>query len=168
MTLWMPSLSMSLMVKYWMPRFFKMRLQHRTDICSRRFCDRTLAEVDQEMRELTALRGRRPAVPRTPGPSRRGRASSTRTREYWASGRTGERRSSYRKGWPSAARLPPRPRPTLALSCSSLSMNATGCPWRFPDGEHIGVLMSAWASTQMRHRSGHWRAWPLTEPMARL
>lgn len=56
----------------------------------------------------------------------------------------------------------------LTLSCSSLSMKATGWPWRFPDGEHMGVFMSAWASTQMRHRSGHWRAWPLTDPMARL
>lgn len=32
----------------------------------------------------------------------------------------------------------------------------------------MGVLMSAWASTQIRHRSGHCWAWPPTEPMARL
>lgn len=47
-------------------------------------------------------------------------------------------------------------------------MNATGWPWRFPDGEVIGVFMSAWASTQMTHRSGHCWAWPLTDPIARL
>lgn len=56
----------------------------------------------------------------------------------------------------------------LTLSRSSLSMKATGQPWRFPDGEVIGVLMSAWASTQIRHRSGHCWAWPPTDPMARL
>lgn len=57
-------------------------------------------------------------------------------------------------------------RPTL--SCSSLSMKATGWPWRFPDGEVMGVLMSAWASTQIRQRSGRCWAWPATEPMAKL
>ena len=60
------------------------------------------------------------------------------------------------------------PKFLLTLSCSSLSMNATGWPWRFPDGEVMGVFTSAWASTQMRHRSGHCWAWPLTDPMARL
>lgn len=56
----------------------------------------------------------------------------------------------------------------LTLSCSSLSMNATGRPCRFPDGEVMGVFMSAWASTQMRHKSGLCWAWPPTDPMARL
>lgn len=56
----------------------------------------------------------------------------------------------------------------LTLSCSSLSMNATGWPWRFPDGEVMGVFTSAWASTQMTHRSGHCWAWPDTDPIARL
>lgn len=56
----------------------------------------------------------------------------------------------------------------LTLSCSSLSMKATGQPWRFPDGEVMGVLISAWASTQIRHRSGHCWAWPPTDPMPRL
>ena len=61
----------------------------------------------------------------------------------------------------------PRPR-SLTLFCSSLSMKATDCPWRLPEGEVKGVFMSAWASTQIRHRSGHCLAWPSTEPMARL
>ena len=47
-------------------------------------------------------------------------------------------------------------------------MKATDCPWRFPDGEVAGVLTSVCASTQMRPRSGHWREWPSTEPIARL
>lgn len=47
-------------------------------------------------------------------------------------------------------------------------MKATGWPWRFPDGELMGVFISAWASTQMRHRSGDCSAWPATEPIARL
>lgn len=47
-------------------------------------------------------------------------------------------------------------------------MKATGQPWRFPDGDVMGVLMSAWASTQIRHRSGHCWAWPPTDPMAKL
>lgn len=56
----------------------------------------------------------------------------------------------------------------ITLFCRSLSKNATDWPWRFPEGEVRGVLMSAWASTQIRHRSGHCWAWPSTEPIARL
>lgn len=56
----------------------------------------------------------------------------------------------------------------ITLFCRSLSKNATDCPWRFPEGEVRGVLISAWASTQIRHRSGHCWAWPSTEPIARL
>jgi len=54
------------------------------------------------------------------------------------------------------------------LSCSSLRRNETGCPWRFPDEVVRGVLMSAWASTQITQRSGQCRAWPLMVPIARL
>ena len=56
----------------------------------------------------------------------------------------------------------------LTLSCSSLRRNETGCPWRFPDEVVRGVLMSAWASTQITQRSGQCRAWPLMVPIARL
>lgn len=54
------------------------------------------------------------------------------------------------------------------LSCSSLRRNETGCPCRFPDEVVRGVLMSAWASTQITPRSGQCRAWPLMVPIARL
>lgn len=56
----------------------------------------------------------------------------------------------------------------LTLSCSSLRRNETGCPWRFPDEVVRGVLMSAWASTQITQRSGQCWAWPLMVPIARL
>lgn len=61
-----------------------------------------------------------------------------------------------------------RARILITLFCRSLSKNATDWPWRFPEGEVRGVLISAWASTQIRQRSGHCWAWPSTEPIARL
>lgn len=56
----------------------------------------------------------------------------------------------------------------FTLSCNSFSRKETGWPWRFPDGEVIGVLRSAWASTQMTQRSGHCWACPPTDPIPRL
>lgn len=56
----------------------------------------------------------------------------------------------------------------FTLPWSSFSKKDTGWPWRFPVGEVIGVLRSAWASTQMTQRSGHCWAWPPTDPIPRL
>lgn len=118
---------------------------------------------------LTTRRGPRPEVRYTPGPCRRGTASPKRTPEDLAPAlghaQTGEvdletavdESSSMFRTWL-----------RLTLSRSSLSIKATGWPWRFPEGDVSGVFTSACASTQMTQRSGHCWAWPATDPIPRL
>lgn len=53
-------------------------------------------------------------------------------------------------------------------SFSSCTRNDSTIPWRFPEGEQWGTLMSAWASTHTTHISGSAWQWPWREPMVRL